>query len=79
MPATDARPDRRGRLPDEWGRRWTRDDLLRLHVMLNAGYRVSEIHMLLSRSIESFVTRETGDPIRLPARRPPASRSGERT
>lgn len=78
MAESGERMERRGRLPVEWGRRWTRDDLLRLQVMLNAGYGVHDIDMLLSRAIESFVLRETVETIRLPERRSQAGRGATR-
>lgn len=51
------------------GQRWTREDLLRLQVMLNAGYRPRDIAMVLNRSIESIVAKATRERIALPQRR----------
>lgn len=58
------------------GQRWTRGDLLRLQIMLNAGYGLADIGRLISRSVDSIVSRESDLAMRLPQRRPdPAGRS----
>jgi hypothetical protein len=79
MPAGDIRAERRNRSQSEWGRRWTKDELLRLHVMLNAGYDCADIGMLLSRAIESFVVRAEPGATQVPERRPQTSRSAGRS
>lgn len=54
---------------DNRGQRWTRDDLMRLQVMLNAGYRPRDIARVLNRTIDSIVAKATRENIHLPQRR----------
>jgi hypothetical protein len=51
------------------GQRWTREDLIKLQVMLNAGYRPRDIAVVLNRSIESIVAKANRERIHLPQRR----------
>lgn len=51
------------------GRRWTREELVKLQTMLTAGYRPRDIAVVLSRSIESIVAKANRERIQLPQRR----------